>query len=78
MAEARCRQQWQHTSMLCAVIANANPYRKGKPARPADFDPYERVKQKPRQKLMVGIDVLQMIFCGPPPKPTATTPTPTP
>jgi hypothetical protein len=30
---------WLQTGVLAAVVANANPYRKGPSARPADFMP---------------------------------------
>jgi hypothetical protein len=44
MAEGYGRQQWAHTSLLCAMIANSNrdPKRKPSPYKPADFDPYAR------------------------------------
>lgn len=60
MAEAKGRDNWRHTSMLCAVFANSNPFRaKGsKAVKPADFDPYAP-KAKP---LVVGIDALKMFL----------------
>lgn len=71
MAEARGRDNWQHTSVIVATLVNSNPFRKGKPATPSEFDPYA-VKAKAKAKpLMVGIDVLQMLFCPRPPS-TAT------
>jgi hypothetical protein len=63
MAEAKGRDNWRHTSMLCAVVVNSNPFRaKGaKPAKPSDFDPY-RPEDKP---LVVSIDALK-VFVAPP------------
>ncbi len=41
MAEARGRDAWAHTSVLCALIANVNrDPKKGRPFKPADFDPH--------------------------------------
>ena len=41
MAEGLGRDRWAHTSMLCALIANANrDPKKGRAFKPADFDPY--------------------------------------
>lgn len=43
MSEARCRQQWQHTSSLMALLVNINSDpKKGRTAKPADFNPYEQ------------------------------------
>ncbi len=42
MAEARQRAAWGRTASLMALIAEVNRDRKrrGRPFRPADFDPY--------------------------------------
>jgi hypothetical protein len=41
MAEGLGRERWAHTSLICALIANANrDPRKGRPFKPSDFDPY--------------------------------------
>ena len=43
MAEGLGRDRWAHTSMLCALIANANrDSKKGRALKPADFDPYHQ------------------------------------
>ena len=43
MAEARGRDEWSHTATLLAMIANVNrDPKKGRPFKPADFDPYAR------------------------------------
>ncbi|MFB3894591.1 MAG: hypothetical protein ACE15C_21525 [Phycisphaerae bacterium] len=41
MAEARARDNWAHTSTVLALLANVNrDPKKGRPFKPADFDPY--------------------------------------
>lgn len=40
MAEGRRRDEWARTSHVCALIVNSAPFRTGKPAKPADFNPY--------------------------------------
>jgi hypothetical protein len=43
MAEGLGRERWAHTSVLCALVANANrDPKKGRAYRPRDFDPYAR------------------------------------
>lgn len=66
MADARGRSEWQQTSAIMAALANSNPFRKGKAAKPSDFDPYAAKATAKATPLMVDIDVAQMIFC---PKP---------
>ncbi len=45
MADARSRGDWAHTAMLCALIANVNrDPKKGRPYKPADFDPHSQRK----------------------------------
>jgi len=40
MAEGLSRERWSHTSVLCAMIANAHRDPKSsRPFKPADFDP---------------------------------------
>lgn len=43
MAEGRSRTQWAHTSLLCALIANAHrDPKKGRAFKPEDFEPNPR------------------------------------
>jgi hypothetical protein len=43
MAEGHGRQQWMHTSVLCALIANAHrDAKRGRPFKPEDFNPYAK------------------------------------
>ncbi len=43
MAEAECRERWNHTSAAMALLANIHRDRKkGRAFRPSDFNPYER------------------------------------
>ncbi len=49
MAEGLGRERWAHTSLICALIANANrDPKKGRAYRPSDFDPYARDKRRLR------------------------------
>lgn len=34
------RRQWNHTSAVICAIVNANPFRKGRAAKPDEFNPY--------------------------------------
>jgi hypothetical protein len=62
MAEARCRERWEHTSVLLALIANCHrdPRRKPTPYKPADFNPYQS-RQEPLVQT-VPIEVLKQVF----------------
>ena len=41
MAEGLGRERWAHTSLICALIANANrDPKKQRPFRPDEFNPY--------------------------------------
>lgn len=40
MARGRAAAAWEQTSLLCAVLVNANPFREGEPVSPAVFNPY--------------------------------------
>jgi hypothetical protein len=41
MGEARARDQWAHTSLILALIANCNrDPKKTEPFTPADFNPF--------------------------------------
>ena len=40
MAEGRGRDAWRRTALLCMVVANSNPFRKGRRFTADDFDPY--------------------------------------
>ncbi len=47
MSEGRCRQQWRHTSAVLAMLVNVNSDpKKGSPAKPSDFDPYEQADRE--------------------------------
>lgn len=61
MAEARSRQQWNHTAALLAMIANVHrDAKKTRAFRPGDFHPH-RDKQTPTIA-KVGIHVLKQVF----------------
>ncbi len=65
MAEARGRADWSRTSSLMALVANlVRDPRKGRPARPSDFDPYA-VPERPARKLKGReLEILRDVFCG--------------
>ncbi len=61
MAEARSRQQWNHTSAILAMLANVHrDAKKSRPFKPADFHPHR--KSIPPTVTKVGIDVLKQVF----------------
>ena len=61
MAEARCRDNWSHTSTVLAMLANCNRNpKKSRAFKPADFDPFH--VRKRQQRPMVSIDVLKTVF----------------
>ncbi len=62
MAEARCRERWEHTSALLALTANIHRDQRKKPTpyRAADFNPYLRRREQPVRK--ASIDVLKQVF----------------
>jgi hypothetical protein len=52
MAEGLGRERWAHTSLICAVVANANrDPKRGRPFKPSDFDPYARQEKRQRVEL---------------------------
>jgi hypothetical protein len=49
MAEGSSRERWAHTSLLCALIANANRNpKKHRPFNASDFDPHARHDRRSR------------------------------
>ncbi len=49
MAEGLGRERWAHTSLVCALIANANrDPKRSRPFKPSDFDPYARQDRRLR------------------------------
>jgi len=48
MGEGRGRDRWSHTSLICAILANASrdPKRTPRAFRPSDFDPYARADRR--------------------------------
>lgn len=62
MAEARCRQQWDHTSFLLAMIHNAVPgMKKAHLKKPSHFNPY--VKQEEDDgDLEISFDSLKLLI----------------
>ena len=53
------RDAWQRTSAVMALIANVNrDPKRGRPFRPADFDPFAAHDQPIR----VGVEILKDVF----------------
>ena len=60
MAEGLGRERWAHTSLICAVVANANrDPKRGRPFKPSDFDPY--VRQERRQRVEADGESLALL-----------------
>ena len=60
MAEGLGHERWAHTSLLCALVANANrDPKRSRPFKPADFDPYAR--QDKRERVIVDDESLAML-----------------
>lgn len=63
MVEARVKQQWSHTSVILALIANVNrdPKRRSEPFSPDEFNPFV-VKRREEPIARVGVDMLKRLF----------------
>jgi hypothetical protein len=60
MAEGLGRERWAHTSLICALVANANrDPKRGRPFKPSDFDPY--VRQERRQRFEADNESLALL-----------------
>jgi len=70
MAEGRAKENWQHTSALMALIANAHrDPKKGKAFEPDDFNPYSEKTSGSRQVGMIvvtkeNVSLLKQAFTG--------------
>lgn len=75
MAEARQRDEWTRTASMMALVANTQrDPKKGRPFRPADFDPFQHATSRTPK---VGVGVLKSVFVDPlkrPPLDTSRTP----
>ena len=62
MADARRRDEWQHTSAVLAMLANVhrNPKKKPQPFTPADFNPL--AERKPVTIAKTDIRILKRVF----------------
>jgi len=62
MADARRRDEWQHTSAVLAMLANVhrNPKKRPRPFTPAEFHPLIEPQKAPAAK--AGIRTLKTIF----------------
>ena len=65
MAEAKARSAWDRTSLVCALIANANrDPKKSRPYKPADFNPYAKSDTKGRRGIPItpaNIELLKVL-----------------
>lgn len=62
MAEARQREQWNHTSSLLALLANCHrDPKKTRPYKPAQFHPHP-TKPRPTIKPRADIRQLKQVF----------------
>jgi len=60
MAEGLGRERWAHTSLLCALIANANrDPKRTRPLKPSDFDPYS-IRDR-RERVVADEESLAML-----------------
>ena len=60
MAEGLGRERWGHTSLICAMFANAHrDPKRTRPFKPSDFDPYAR--QDRRERVVAGEETLEML-----------------
>jgi len=65
MAEGHARDRWSRTAQLCAVIANCHrDPKKGRPLKPADFDPFDRTPQDVIKLDADNIGLLRQAFLG--------------
>ena len=63
MAEARNKADWARTSSLMALAVNlVRDPRKGRPAKPSDFDPYAERAEPPRLRGR-ELEILRDVFC---------------
>ena len=60
MGEGHGRDEWSRMSVLLSMIANANrDPKKGRAARPKDFDPYAKADRR-RRALEVTPETIEM------------------
>ena len=65
MAEGKAKDTWQHTSTILAMLANCHrDPKKGKPFKPADFDPFAQHKTDVIEIDETNIHELRRYFTG--------------
>lgn len=61
MAEGHGREQWAHTSVICALFANAHrDPKKQRPFKPDDFNPYVDRHHRARHADGASGDVIEV------------------
>lgn len=62
MGEARCRENWTHTSEIVAMMINVNrDPRKSPPVLAAELNPY-RIQRPTRMGRKAGFEMLKAVF----------------
>ncbi|MCK4603005.1 MAG: hypothetical protein KAU28_11095 [Phycisphaerae bacterium] len=65
MAEAKARDEWNHTSAVLAMLANVNrDPKKGRGFRPDDFNPYAAKRKTGIAIRADNIGILKQAFVG--------------
>jgi len=65
MAEGHGRQAWEHTSLLCALMANVHrDPKRGRAFTPGDFDPYRRERGEVIEVDRASMETLKSAFIG--------------
>lgn len=63
-ADARSRAEWSRSSLVCAILANANRAPKSKPFSVDDFSPYKTEKKKPIKDTKSAMEMLKAMAGG--------------
>jgi hypothetical protein len=65
MAEGLGRERWAHTSVVCALVANANrDPKRTRPFKPSDFDPYARQERRTQVADKESLAILKQALTG--------------
>ncbi len=62
MARGRAEADWERTSVLCAVLVNASPFREGEPVLPDAFNPYVRPAEAEPPPVLLPLTALRASF----------------
>ena len=71
MADAKQTEEWNHTSAILAMLANAHrDPKKTRPFKPADFHPGTNRSRRSRRVVNADISILKSVFVDRAPIPT--------